>query len=199
MSFCKPVREIESIKYNWIPGRLRTMYANYTIEEFVLCVRNGFVNMFLYDDEYSEADKGDLLFLTEDVRDTLVMNGFIRPEMITDNPELYFLKDYLIKYDIVTNYILEKDLEDDYDELFMPYYYSNEQYENYVFRYERIEAILGILSNFLDKAEYHEVALDIMYMSDQASDDVILERAKKKLADSTMELVPLLAKVFAMF
>ena len=62
MSFCKPVREIESIKYNWIPGRLRTMYADYTIEEFVLCVRNGFVNMFLYDDEYSEADKGDLLF-----------------------------------------------------------------------------------------------------------------------------------------
>ncbi len=200
MSFCKPVREIENIKTDWIPGKIREIFADYTLEEFVLCVRNGSINMFMYDDSFSEIEKGELIFLTDEVRDTLVANGFIRPEMImTNTPELYFLLNYLIELGLISDYIIEKEMDNDYDEVFMPYYYSNEQYEEYTFCYERIEAVINVLSNFLDADELYEVALDIMYMSDHPCDNETLENAKQKLVDRGLELVPLLEQAFAMY
>ena len=80
----------------------------------------------------------------------------------------------------------------------MPYYCSNDEYENYFFNYERIEAIINVLANFLDEDELYEVSLDIMYMGDGANDGEILEKAKKKLVEDADKLVPLLEQAFAM-
>lgn len=202
MSFCKPVREIEFIKTEWIPYPLVKMYADYTLEEFVLEVRNGSINSFMYDDERTEEDKAALGFMVDEVRETLIVNGFIRPEMMTlGNPELYFLLEYVIRLGFINDYCSKQELEFDGDleTVFMPYYFSNEDYEEYVFCYERIEAILKVLADFLDEDELYEVSLDIMSMSGVACDDQVLKRAKEKLVENVAELVPSLEKVFAMY
>ena len=89
-------------------------------------------------------------------------------------------------------------MEEDYEEIFMPYYYSNDEYENYVFCYERTEAIINVLANFLDGEELYEVTLDIMYMDEAVCESEILEEAKKKLVEKGNKLMPLLEQVFAM-
>lgn len=200
MSFCKPAGEIHFIKFEWIPDPLAKIYANCDVEDFVLAVRNGSINSFMYNDEYSDADKMELASMADEVREFLIVNGFIRPEMmILSDPELYFTIMYILKLELADNYYSAKDSEDDYEEIFMPYYCSNDAYENYVFCYERIEAILDLLSNFLDDEELYEVILDIMYMGDAACDQEILDQAKEKLVEKGSELVPLLEQVFAMY
>ena len=200
MSFCKPASEINVFKFRWVPEPLAKIYGDYSVEEFVLAVRNGSVNSFMYNDEYSDAEKLELASMVEDVKETLTVNGFMRSEMMSLNdPELYFVVMYLMKLEIADNYYLKKDMEEDFGEIFMPYYYTNDEYENYVFCYERVEAIINVLSNFLDEEELYEVTLDIMYMDEVYCEAEILEDAKKRLVEKGDELIPLLEQVFAMY
>lgn len=200
MSFCKPASEINAFKFRWVPEPLARIYGDLSVEEFVLAVRNGSVNSFMYNDEYSDAEKLEYASMVEDVKEVLTVNGFIRPEMMSLNdPELYFVVMYLMKLDIADNYYSKKDIEEDFGEIFMPYYYSNDEYENYVFCYERVEAIINVLSNFLDEEELYEVTLDIMYMDEAYCETEILEDAKKRLVEQGDELIPLLEQVFAMY
>lgn len=199
MSFCKPVSEIDAYKFQWIPAPLAKIYGHLDVEEFVLAVRNGSINTFMYNDKYSESEKIELASMVDDVKEMLIVNGFMRPEMMClSNPELYFVIMYLIKLEMADKYYSKKELDWDYEEIFMPYYYSNDEYENYFFNYERIEAIINVLANFLDEDELYEVSLDIMYMGDGANDGEILEKAKKKLVEDADKLVPLLEQAFAM-
>lgn len=200
MSFCKPASEINTFKFRWVPEPLAKIYGDYSVEEFVLAVRNGSINDFMYSDEHSDAEKLELASMVEDVKETLTVNGFMRPEMMSLNdPELYFVVMYLMKLEIADNYYLKKDMEEDFGETFMPYYYSNDEYENYVFCYERVEAIINVLSNFLDEEELYEVTLDIMYMDEAYCETETLENAKKRLVEKGDELIPLLEQVFAMY
>ena len=200
MSFCKPASEINNYRFQWIPAQLAKIYGDLSVEEFVLVVRNGSIDSLLYDDEYAEADKAALDFMIGDVREHLVVNGFIRPEMMgLNNPELYFVKTYLKDLKIAEKYYSTIVFEGDFEENFMPYFYSNDEYENYVFWYERIEAVINVLANFLDEDELYEVALDVMYMGDWVCDSGILEKAKKKLVIGAEKLVPLLEQAFAYY
>lgn len=200
MSFCKPASEINTFKFRWVPEPLARIYGDLSVEEFVLAVRNGSVNSFMYNDGYSDAEKLELASMVEDVKEVLTVNGFMRPEMMSLNdPELYFVVMYLMKLEVADNYYLKKDMEEDFGEIFMPYYYSNDEYENYVFCYERVEAIINVLSNFLDEEELYEVTLDIMYMDEAYCETEILEDAKKRLVEKGDELIPLLEQVFAMY
>lgn len=200
MSFCKPASEINVFKFQWVPTKLAKLYGDLSVEEFVLAVRNGSVNSFMYSDDYSEAEKIELASMVDDVRETLIVNGFIRPEMMSlSDPELYFVVMYLMKLEIAEKYYIDGRLDEDFEEIFMPYYYSNDEYENYVFCYERVEAIINVLANFLEGDELYEVTLDIMYMDDAICESEILEEGKKKLVEAADKLMPLLEQVFAMY
>lgn len=200
MSYCKPANEINAYKFQWIPAPLVKIYGDLSVEEFVLAVRNGSVNSFIYDDSIPEADKIELASMTEDVKEMLTVNGFIRHEMANlSDPELYFVVMYLMKLKIAENYYSKKDMEEDFEEIFMPYFYSNDEYENYVFCYERVEAIINVLANFLDGEELYEVTLDIMYMDESVCETEILDEAKKKLIEKGDKLTPLLEQAFAMY
>ena len=200
MSFCKPASEINAFTFQWVPAQLAKIYGDLSVEEFVLAIRNGSVNSFMYSDKYSEAEKIELASMVEDVREFLIVNGFIRPEMMSlSDPELYFVVMYLMKLEIAEKDYSDKNLDEDFEEIFMPYYYSNDEYENYVFCYERVEAIINILANFLDGEELYEVTLDIMYMDDAFCESEILEESKKKLVEAADKLMPLLEQAFAMY
>ena len=82
MSFCKPANEINAFKFQWVPAPLAKIYGDYSVEEFVLAVRNGSVNAFMYDNSFSEVEKIELASMVDDVREMLIVNGFIRPEMM---------------------------------------------------------------------------------------------------------------------
>ena len=198
MSHCRPVNEIDFLTYGWIPPGLIKMYQDLSLEEFVLIVRNGSIEAFVLDDEYSDEEKLALSDQVAEVRETLVINGFIRPEMMTlSTPELYFALQYIVNLSLADDIELVMN-EDEYEEIFFPYFMTNEDYENYDFNYERVESILNVLSNFLSEEELYEVVLDVMFMSDASCDKKVLEEAKKKLVSERKKLVPLLEQVYTM-
>ena len=191
MSYCRPASEIDLIRYGWIPFDLVELNKDSSLEEFVLSVRNGSVESFMYDDEFSAEDKLKLSDQVAEVREFLGMNGFLRPEMmLISMPEIYFTLFYIAKLDLI---------DDELEEKFFPYFLSNEEYETYDFNYERVEAIIRVLSGFLTEEELGEVTLDMMFMDNINCDETILEKAKKKLMTKKDELVPLLEKAYAMF
>lgn len=199
MSFCRPAKEIHIFESEWIPNPLSGFYGDHNVENMVLAIRNGSIKSFMYSDEYSEIEKLELTSVVEDVKDMLVANGFIRPEMLNyGNPEPYFVAMYLIKLDIAFNYYSEIGMEEDFEEIIMPYFFSNEAYERYEFSYERLEAIINVVSNFLEEEELYQVALDIRSMGMAVCKSDILEEAKKKMVEKGNELMPLLEQVFAM-
>jgi hypothetical protein len=205
MSYCKPVGEVDYLKTDWIPNKLKYMYADYTLPEFVLCVRNGTVNEFMYDDSIPDAEKLELSDMVSEVLEVLMVNGFIRLEMMTiSNPELYFTMKYIVSLELIKSFVLAhetesgcKDLDEvDYEEALMPYFFSNEDYEKYVFSYERVEATINLLSNYLDEEELYEVALDVMSVGNSNSDEEIIKRACDKMKENSLDLIPKLVQAF---
>lgn len=208
MSFCKPVGEIDFLKTDWIPSKLKNMFADYTLPEFVLCARNGTINEFMYNDDIPESEKLELSDMVAEVLEVLIVNGFIRLEMMAiSNPELYFTMKYVVGLELVESFILEHEAKSgckdrdavDYEEALMPYFYFNEDYEKYVFNYERIEAVINLLSNYLDEEELYEVALDVMSIGNCVCDEEILEKARDKLKENSLDLIPKLVQAFEMY
>lgn len=190
MSHCRSVGEIDLIKSKWIPDKIVSMNQDLTLEEFVLNMRNGSIFAFLNEDTYSEAEKLELTDLVEEARETLVINGFIRSDILNlANPELYFTLNYLVK----------TGLADDHEEVFLPYFFSNESYEKYDFCYERMEGVIDTLSDYLNDEELYEVATDVMYMDSDYCDPDILERAKRIIVDQKDDILFDLELVFSMF
>lgn len=104
-------------------------------------------------------------------------------------PEMYF----------VVNYIIELGLIDDYRSVCMPYFESNEDYESYVFCYERVERIFHILREILDGDELYEVIIDVNYLDQDVCTKNLLESAKRKIAEHKDEIRRDLEATFAMF
>ena len=158
------------------------------LEDFVLSVRNGSI-FTLVDDKFGE-NQLELLDAIGEAQDTLVMNGFLRSDIMTlSTPELFFTLDYIVKLKLV----------DDCEEKFLPYFLSNDCYEQYVFCYERVEEVIKTLAGFLDEDELGEVIANIMYMDETGCNERQLERAKSKLVDAKEKLGPLLERAYAMF
>ena len=208
MSYCRPVGEIEQIKTDWIPGKLRNMYADYTLEEFILTIRNGDINSYLYDDSISEGEKMYMSDIVAEVLEFLIVNGFMRSEIMTlSTPEMYFVKEYIVSLEMIENYILGceslyKNVKFDYKDylkVFMPYYYSNRCYERYEFHCEKVEAAIDVLSDYLDDGELYDVTLDVMSVGNNISDEVMITAAKKKMVAKSLEILPELVEVFATF
>ena len=190
MSFCRPVSELEILGVEWIPAEIMKIVKGYTMDEFLLEMRNGSLEASINsDDSYSEVERIRLMDAIEDVKEVLLVNGFFRPDMMITTPELYFVVEYIVK----------PGLTDDYQETFLPYFSSNEDYEQYVFCYERIEAIINLLANFLTQEGLYEVAMDIMYTGDDYCDKEILEDAKGVLFKEREKIVPLLEQAFSMY
>ena len=128
--------------------------------------------------------------------------------MAISDPELYFTMKYIVDLDLIRTFILDhesenggcKDLDElDYEEAIMPYFFSNEDYERYVFNYERMEAVFNLLSNFLDEEELYEVALDVRSVGNCVCDEEIIGRACDKLKENSSRLVPKIVQAFAMY
>lgn len=208
MSYCRSVNEIDSIKVDWIPRKLREIYGDYTLEEFVLAVRNGTIFTSIYDEEASEGEKMYISDMIAEVMEFLIVNGFIRYDMITlSTPEAYFIERYVVAQEMIEKCILGYESRgrviefkcEDYLEVMMPYNYSNRDYETYQFSYEKIEAVIRILSNYLNETELYDVALDINSMGNCVRDEAIIEQAKEKMVEKSFELVPLFVQAFAIF
>lgn len=190
MSHCRSVGEIDLIKSKWIPDKIVSMNQDLTLEEFVLNMRNGSVFTFINEDTYSEAEKLELTDLVEEARETLIINGFIRSDIFNlANPELYFTLNYLVK----------TGLADNHEEVFLPYFFSNESYEKYDFCYERMEGVIDVLSDYLSDKELYEVATDVMYMDSDYCNSIILDLAKKAIVEQKDEILPDLEEIFSIF
>ena len=76
MSFCRPASEIDYLKSDWIPRKLKDiMRDDCGVQEFVLLARNGAINKFMYDDDISESEKLELSDMVAEVLEILVVNG----------------------------------------------------------------------------------------------------------------------------
>lgn len=149
-------------------------------EALVLCARNNDV----YDVFKSEEAASSFVSV-------MIMLGFIRPEFLDGSaPELRFVWNYLAEQEILT--------EED-EEVFMPYYFSNEDYERYMFCFERVEGILKVLSQILDEDELYELRADMMFMGEYDCDEKKLASVKRKICEKKEVILPKLETVFAMY
>ena len=216
MSYCRPVNEIGYLGPDWIPSKLKK-YArdSYGELDFVLLVRNGGIDGFMYDDNIPENEKLELSDMSAEVLEMLTINGFIRPiirRMLfsadVPNSELYFIRKYIIEPKLIEEFALRheslggyQDVDvEDYREALMPYFYSNKAYEKYDLCCDgRIEATINLLSNYLDEDELYDVMLDIRGAGDFICDKKIFKRVCGKLKDECLDFIPKLVQAFEMY
>lgn len=192
MSHCRPAGEIDLITYGWMPPELIEIYKDATLEDFILDMRNGGVNSYIYDDQYTEKEKLVLMDAVEEARNVLIANGFFRSSISTGvEPELRFVLWYMADLGLM------KEMEEDSIETFLPYFASNEDYEKYNFCLEKVDALIGVLADYLLDDELAEVALDIR--GSERVDTRLTESAKEKIVKHKDELIPELETVFMMF
>lgn len=190
MSNCRRASEVEALGYDWIPQEIADRYNIVCPEEFVMIARNNMIYSFTLDDSVPEKEKKRLSDLADAAISTLVINGFIRQEILfASTPEVYFAEEYLEQLDLKIEEI----------EALMPYLCDNKTYERYEFCFERREAILGYLSHVLDEKEYALVNKDIMFMNDELCDSELLARAKTKFIEKKEEILPNLIRIYAKF
>lgn len=182
MNFCRPASELEGQKI------FPDLFDKMSNEEVILSFRNGQVYSFLDDDDWTNEEKVNLLEIVDETRDMLIINGLIRPEINYGvTPEMRFVLEYVVKTDLT-----------DRLDIFMPYCFSNEDYERYVFCFERIEAVLKILEKELNAMEFYEVLSNIM-SDDAVCDEKTLNEAKRKMIKRKEKILPQLEKAFEIF
>ncbi len=190
MSFCRPASEITSfLASNEVYDCIKDMDP----EELVLQVRNGEIYQMIADID-DTLDNNDnickMMDIVEDIREGIIISGFIRPDITyVSSPEMYF----------TVHYIAELGLVDDYISKCMPYFETNEDYESYVFCYERVERIFQILNKILDDKELYEVILDVSYLDANVCETDILQDAKRKIVAHKDEISKDLEEAFAIF
>ena len=190
MSFCKPVDEIGVF---WFGDETYEILGDRDVEDLVLSVRNGDIYQMVADiDDTKEGGDNicQVMDAIEDIREAVTVAGLMRPEITyVLTPEMYF----------VVNYVIELGLIDDYRSVCMPYFESNEDYESYVFCYERVERIFHILRDILNGDELYKVIIDVSYLDQDVCEKNLLESAKRKIAEHKDEIRHDLEATFAMF
>ena len=185
MSYCRPASEAE-----YFEGFLPTLFDGLTVDQAILNIRNGNAYNHTQDDYWTDEQRERITAVVDEAREILLINGFIRLEIsYMVMPEMYF----------ALKYIVELDLTDDYLERFLPYLASNEDYERYMFCYERLEGSLEILEKILSAEEFYEVLTDVMYLGEMECNEKILNQAKLKIVDNKDRIIPKLETVFAKF
>ena len=216
MNYCRPANEIDYLRSDWIPSKLKKFVrGDCGMLDFVLLVRNGSINDFMYDDSIPENEKLELSDMSAEVQEVLTVNGFIRPiirRMLVSadvpNSELYFVKKYILEQELIEEFALKHESSsgyhdidiEDYKEALMPYFYDNESYEKYNLCCEgRIEAIINLLSNYLDEDDLYEVIVDIRGAGDFICDKRVFEKVCGVLRDECLDFIPKLVQAFEMY
>lgn len=191
MDYCKPVKEVDDLKYEWIPKKIVKIFGDLTLEQLLLIVRNGEISYFFHNDDYTEGEKMELTELADDFTDIVAAEGFIRPEILySATPELYFVNEYLIEKELINSENVD---------VFMPYCLSHEEYESYSFNFTRREAIVNLLSNFFDEDVLREFKKEFYTMTDEGRNKELLQKAKDIVYEERDKILPLLEQVFMMY
>lgn len=213
MSYCRPASEIDYLRTDWIPSKLKKFVRNDCgMLDFVLLVRNGNINNFMYDDSISENEKLVLSDMSAEVLEVLTVNGFtrsiIRRMLFSSdipNPELYFVKKYILEPELIEEFALKheslsgyKDVDvEDYRKALMPYFYFNKAYEEYnPCNEDRIEAIINLMSNYFEDDDLYKVTLDIRGAGDFICNERTFEKVCGRLRDECLDFIPRLVQAF---
>jgi hypothetical protein len=161
MDYCRKASTIDSIRE--LPGLSEEAYALADcigVEEIILGIRSDLLmknlpNLIIPTENKCDLqrDWSEYIDVLQDLKEVLFLNGFIRADIEDDAvPERYFVEKYALPCGLVDR------------ELCCPYDYSNIVYEQYGFRYDRLEKILNVLEDEFNEEQYEVVRADIMYM-----------------------------------
>lgn len=179
---CKKASNVNSVEELGLSQPAEALVRDFDPEELILSVRNHEIYKFLHIND----DSGKT-FLVDEIEGVLRHDGFIREDIAgVLSPEIRF----------ASRYVCALDLMDGHNEKCMPFYDSNETYENYVFSLERLDRIIVLLERFLtEKNQFEAVKSDLF--SSYPLDGMTIRAAKSSLCRKKKQISKDLFRIFA--
>ena len=179
---CKKAKNVKSLEELGLSQPAKNLVRGIDPEELILSVRNHEIYKFLQIDNDLQKK-----FLVDEIEAILRHDGFIREDISGSlSPEIHFS----------SRYVCALHLMEGHEEKCVPFYDSNEAYENYVFSLERLDKILAFLERFLTEKNQFEAVKSDLYSS-YPLDGMTIRAAKSSLCRNKKLVSKDLFRIFA--